>query len=422
MGRTALFMPKHNGMGHVTRCLGIAQHLKQTGWDCIFDIAGPYQQLVVESGYKVVSNTSHKMRDLRTRAAQNVPPFVLCHKPIEDYNNFEFLQKEVQIAIENYRTINPTVLIGDMDWKTRLVGKVLDIRTVGIIQQQWYPGHSERWRCWWYDIPSKYMNDSNEVEIYNQLCKTLSVEPIEHFYEQWAADLLIIPGIPEIDRINQNDKYPVHYVGPILHDWVRDTDQEVSQWIERNSGYFIFASNGGTYSDSKINDLLISATRRANIPLLMAIGPQSTPINMDNTSTLKIVNFIDWRKTVNHASVNIHHGGHGSTMAAILAGQPSIITPFQCEQETQARMVMEQGAGLLVPKNKDPYKHFTFEADQLREAIGHLEVTLKEEDIIEALEHVQGVSYKTAVKSLKRKAEQLGGPNYSAQLIAKLVE
>jgi sterol 3beta-glucosyltransferase len=51
-------------------------------------------------------------------------------------------------------------------------------------------------------------------------------------------------------------------------------------------------------------------------------------------------------------SVTIHHGGMGTTVAALRSGRPTIITPVIFDQFDNARMVQESGAGCGMPAFK----------------------------------------------------------------------
>merc|ERR1719401_2607374 len=46
----------------------------------------------------------------------------------------------------------------------------------------------------------------------------------------------------------------------------------------------------------------------------------------------------------------VHHGGSGTTAAALRSGRPSIITPCGLDQFSNARMVARSGAGLALPR------------------------------------------------------------------------
>merc|ERR1719401_1165234 len=46
----------------------------------------------------------------------------------------------------------------------------------------------------------------------------------------------------------------------------------------------------------------------------------------------------------------VHHGGSGTTAAALRSGRPSIITPCGFDQFSNARMVARSGAGLALPR------------------------------------------------------------------------
>jgi UDP:flavonoid glycosyltransferase YjiC (YdhE family) len=48
----------------------------------------------------------------------------------------------------------------------------------------------------------------------------------------------------------------------------------------------------------------------------------------------------------------IHHGGYGTTAAALLAGVPSVVTPFMPDQLWYGRCIEAIGAGVVVPARR----------------------------------------------------------------------
>merc|ERR1712137_525260 len=51
-------------------------------------------------------------------------------------------------------------------------------------------------------------------------------------------------------------------------------------------------------------------------------------------------------------AVTVHHGGMGTTVAAMRSGRPTIVTPCIFDQFENARMVQESGAGIGMVKFK----------------------------------------------------------------------
>ena len=45
-------------------------------------------------------------------------------------------------------------------------------------------------------------------------------------------------------------------------------------------------------------------------------------------------------------SVTVHHGGAGTTAAALRAGKPTVVTPCIADQPANAKMVAKLGAGV----------------------------------------------------------------------------
>ena len=48
----------------------------------------------------------------------------------------------------------------------------------------------------------------------------------------------------------------------------------------------------------------------------------------------------------------VHHGGYGTTAAAIVAGIPSVVTPFMPDQLWYGRCTEAIGAGVVVPARR----------------------------------------------------------------------
>jgi UDP:flavonoid glycosyltransferase YjiC (YdhE family) len=54
------------------------------------------------------------------------------------------------------------------------------------------------------------------------------------------------------------------------------------------------------------------------------------------------------------SNLMIHHGGYGSCQTGLYMGIPQVIIPTMSERESNARRVLQQGAGEIVLPTSDP--------------------------------------------------------------------
>ncbi len=91
----------------------------------------------------------------------------------------------------------------------------------------------------------------------------------------------------------------------------------------------------------------------------------------------------------------IHHGGAGTTAAALLAGKPSLICPFMGDQSFWANTVYELGAGPLpIPQRNIRVENLVQSLNQLTQ---NRQMHVAAEDIGEKLRHENGVEHTVSI-------------------------
>lgn len=139
---------------------------------------------------------------------------------------------------------------------------------------------------------------------------------------------------------------------------------------------------------------------------LVVIG--RTPTSPEQKSLLKsrlpggtrLLSWIDYDHVFPRLRVVLHHGGMGTTHAAILHGLPQIITPHAADQRGQARRARQAKVGLELTTRE-------IHQGQLAAAVGAITSTPLVDD---------------AVRSLQASFAALGGPERAAELIEQLAE
>jgi UDP:flavonoid glycosyltransferase YjiC (YdhE family) len=91
----------------------------------------------------------------------------------------------------------------------------------------------------------------------------------------------------------------------------------------------------------------------------------------------------------------VHHGGAGTTAAALRAGVPAVITPFLADQPSWARVVHGLGAG----PRPVPFPELTVDrlAAAIKEAVTSPTIHRRAEDVAAALRAEDGVGRAVAL-------------------------
>lgn len=154
---------------------------------------------------------------------------------------------------------------------------------------------------------------------------------------------------------NYNLKSPISYTPP--HDLV--------EFLEEGP-HPIYIGFGSIVLDDpdKVTRILLEAIQKAGVRAVISKG--WADLGRDVPKTPPEVLFIencphDW--IFRRVSCVIHHGGAGTTAAAVAAGKPSIIIPFFGDQSFWGKMVTLAGAG----PRPVPFKNLS--VDRLTEAI-----------------------------------------------------
>lgn len=122
--------------------------------------------------------------------------------------------------------------------------------------------------------------------------------------------------------------------------------------------------------DSKaLTSTIVKAVRMAGVRAIISQG--WSDLGTETKETASDIHFVgdcphDWILT--RVSCVVHHGGAGTTAAAIQAGRPSVIIPFFGDQPFWRQMVEKAGAG----PHPIPYKELTVTrlAAAIKQALG----------------------------------------------------
>jgi vancomycin aglycone glucosyltransferase len=161
---------------------------------------------------------------------------------------------------------------------------------------------------------------SLEIQAYDERC--LPGEPA-----QWAE-----PGKP--------------FVGALTLESPTDTDEEVLSWIADGTSPIYFGLGSTPISPpADIVEMIIAACAQLGERLLVCAGPNDLS-EFDHFDHMKLVSAVNHAATLPACRAAVHHGGAGTTAAAMRAGAPELILWLWLDQPVWAAGVQQLEIGL----------------------------------------------------------------------------
>ena len=274
---------------------------------------------------------------------------------------------------------------------------------------------------WWKNIPEG-ITPPNSSEIFNPLFMKMGLKPINRAEELLQGDLYIVPSIPEIEPIPEDEK-TVH-VGELT---ISRINNEVPSWWEEIDGrepliYITIGGGAGPVGNKLFFSTLVEAF--TDKPLQVVVSTSSKFESQTHLNAPKNIRFFKWvpgKLLTSKADLVIFHGGYGTMMESIACGKPTITIPFQSEQEGNGRRLEQLGCGLVVKLSKERFKCIE---DKWRYGTYTFLVQnrydLTAEKLIREVNKIlANPEYLLRAQSLKEKVKEYRGPEKAIELIEK---
>lgn len=135
-----------------------------------------------------------------------------------------------------------------------------------------------------------------------------------------------------------------HLVGPWFRDSTdEDLDQELKEFLRQPTVYVGF----GSMSDKKFSErikLIVETLLEMQYQVLLVTGwgRLASDLEFSDPGKVLIRESVLHRKVFPKVEVAIHHGGSGTTHAALSAATPSVVIPFIADQHWWARKLYEK--------------------------------------------------------------------------------
>lgn len=249
--------------------------------------------------------------------------------------------------------LNPDILLTQFCPPTEIISRITGIPLVCVTQSCWHPKGKSL--TWW---KPQQMDYTRVTPVVNSILKKYGAPTIERMEDLNSGNLTIIPGFPEFDPVQDEVLYtgPLHWDSTPIMNGVKYDSFEPKNTILVYTGH-LYDSGGdsGILILEKIVEAL--ANTKYNVLITTGLGQQ---LDKEKYAAPNI-HLFEWlpiNKAIDHCGLFIHHGGHGSCMAAVAKGIPSLVIPTFQEREYNARQLSLLGlADFILPHqlNADLY-------------------------------------------------------------------
>ena len=360
------------GLGHVGRCVSVADGLRERGFDILFSTYGEAVAFARRAGYRAVEAPRLFI------AAEADGRIDLKHVlALEGLLSVERFLSQVGFEVKAMRSFSPDVVVSDTRLSTVVASRMLCLPNV-LIVNQFHPLIPRSHRF----LNLSRVGDGAILAVVGGI---------------WGmSDRIVVPDFPEPNTISlMNMRIPeryrdkVLYVGPILRGrpWSLEAQENPGNEVR------VFAPISGPSSE-RIPLVRLLLRLFKNFPkrfkIVVSMGcPDGSGVFI-RRENLTVYRWVEDRlEMMRRCDVVVSRAGHGTIMEAVSCGKPMVLipTPGHSEQSGNARRAVEIG---------------------FAEALEQYDLTA--ERLLEKVERVVGdESYRRRAEELQELAKKLGG-------------
>lgn len=142
--------------------------------------------------------------------------------------------------------------------------------------------------------------------------------------------------------------------------------EELSDWFDAGDPpVYVGFGSMPVRNPAKIIDAAVTATRRLGRRLLLCSGWNDLPTDSLVGDDIRVVEAVDHDAVFGRCAAIVHHGGAGTTAAAVRSGTPSVICWYGSDQPFWGRELERLGVGSTLPARQ-------LDADRLTVALAQV--------------------------------------------------
>ena len=345
-----LFAPMGYFLAHLTRCLAIAEALKQRGHEIGFLCVEKDQALLAQNGYEAFPVYSPAPDDFVAYSApydyQKKYLGAVFNKISEKSFKIKKMIEEEQLI---YQRFKPDLVIFDNKLTVPFTASMNEILSVCISNLSMLVDNQPA--C------NESSDDAGQMTIELQFRKELAPLLGHAVLQSDKCQLylkliaMIVPGLPIFEN---KAALPVvgcpalQFVGPLYWSgWDAMPKPDISKYRHK---IVILVTLGSTFPFPALVDLVLAAFCGDNYRIIINMGGPFLYKVTRPVDNYEVLPAICLRAFLAISHVVIHHGGHGTTMEVLRAGLPSVMIPFNGDQIDIADRVEKFGCGISLRK------------------------------------------------------------------------
>ncbi|GAB4366582.1 MAG: hypothetical protein Kow0042_06540 [Calditrichia bacterium] len=405
MKKKALFIPNDmgGGLGHVRRCLHLAEVLKSKGWDIGFLIHQEKSVQHIDSAFKILRiqfplekwqviarSKFSPIHYFPENKLKKIPYFwefnSLNYQVLRDgYFTPTFVQKRFQKLSKAVDEWKPDIIINDGHLLSFFLGKKFNIPVFQIVRFAVFPDPSTQF-IWW-KTPPDTLRPPPSTRAFDALFDKIGEPPCDEATLFLQGDAYLIPGNPSIEPISTEK--PHLFFGYHVHSvW----DQRLIQIDRKERKKKIYVTIGGGSHRSHVNEyyqFLVESLHNQNAQIIFSDPFEilHRKLNKSEHPHISVFKWIDSSTIFPYLNLIIHHGGYSTFMESLWWGVPSLIIPFHSEQEGNGRRLEKLNAGKVMhfaSEAKIPVKFKSFYGDFTM--LGSFERAINKDQFVSALQ------------------------------------
>lgn len=205
-------------------------------------------------------------------------------------------------------------------------------------------------------LPDKFPFETvGSLERLNDCLSQVGLNRLADWRDLCRAEIIVVPSIPEIDPLPEGvrEHYPEStfvYTGPLLLQVGSPTPTSLKEWIvsSQRKGVPVILVTLGTAWETTMYRALADCLERTEFAVIMVVPDDEERRHLEqrNDERFQAVGLVDLRDLAERVDLVVHHCGHGTLHAVLLAGKPSLTLPSgQYDREDNALRLEDLGCG-----------------------------------------------------------------------------
>lgn len=337
-----LFFPlitRGAALGTISRCLAIAEVLREQGHFAFFVTGGPTSRYVAESKFEYqegpVPDPPGPLHPIRNLA--DVALFL-------NLTNKDYVRRSFEAELTAIDHFQPDAIFSEFKLTASISAACSGLPLASTACSPAHPGFVSPL------FPKTGGIRDKAVAEFNCLLDEQGLSPVQDVAELFfmRSDLKIVPSSSELEPLLQ-DVENLYYVGYLLYDRWERAPLPPDLLKDAAAPLLVFAYfSVGEIGPDRYLQVLPKAFDHTEFHVVVAVGshPQ-LPALPESTPNVKYIRFVPGSSILERSDALIFHGGQNTAMAALLHGVPSLIIPgSDFERNFNARSIARISAGI----------------------------------------------------------------------------